>query len=72
MSDQFFHCVISPDFDVDFPMAKSLVRPRASDAMLGNDDVERLCLDCSREFYDNATNGNYNFGDMKQAYDWSV
>ncbi len=26
----------------------------------------------SREFYDNASSGNYTFGDMKLAYDWCV
>lgn len=29
-----------------------------------------ICLTCSREFYDNASSGNYRFGDMKLAYDW--
>ena len=34
--------------------------------------VEDVCLACSQEFYDNATSGNYHFGDMKLAYDWCV
>lgn len=29
-------------------------------------------MSCSREFYDNASSGNYKFGDMKLAYDWYV
>ncbi|KAF9015509.1 secretory pathway protein Sec39-domain-containing protein [Cyathus striatus] len=28
-----------------------------------------ICITCSREFYDNATSGNYKIGDMKLAYD---
>ncbi|KAG6841935.1 hypothetical protein C0991_005115 [Blastosporella zonata] len=31
--------------------------------------VEDICLECSREFYDNAQSGNYKFGDLKLAYD---
>lgn len=34
--------------------------------------IEEICLACSQEFYDNATSGNYHFGDMKLAYDWYV
>ena len=34
--------------------------------------VEEICLSVSQEFYDNATSGNYHFGDMKLAYDWWV
>lgn len=32
--------------------------------------IEAVCLSCSRELYDNASSGNYKFGDMKLAYDW--
>ena len=32
--------------------------------------VEDISLSVSQEFYDNATSGNYHFGDMKLAYDW--
>ncbi|KAG6862423.1 hypothetical protein C0995_011863 [Termitomyces sp. Mi166 len=31
--------------------------------------IEDICLECSREFYDNAQSGNYKFGDLKLAYD---
>ena len=34
--------------------------------------IETVCLSCSREIYDNASSGNYKFGDMKLAYDWYV
>jgi neuroblastoma-amplified sequence len=34
--------------------------------------IESVCLSCSREFYDNASSGNYKFGDMKLAYDWYI
>ena len=34
--------------------------------------VEEICLTSSRELYDNASSGNYNFGDMKLAYGWYV
>lgn len=37
---------------------------------LGAGEVEAICLDASREFYDNANSANYKFGDMKLAYDW--
>ena len=32
--------------------------------------IEDICLTSSQEFYDNASDGNYHFGDMKLAYDW--
>jgi len=35
-------------------------------------NVESICLSVSREFYDNASSGNYKTGDMKLAYDWSA
>ncbi|KAF9229146.1 Sec39-domain-containing protein [Gyrodon lividus] len=31
--------------------------------------IEDICLSVSREFYDNASSGNYKTGDMKLAYD---
>jgi len=34
--------------------------------------IEDICLSCSREFYDNATDGNYKVGDMSIAYNWWV
>lgn len=32
--------------------------------------IEAACLSASHEFYDNASSGNYNTGDMKLAYEW--
>jgi hypothetical protein len=31
--------------------------------------VEDICLSASKEFYDNASSGNFTFGDMKLAYE---
>ncbi|KAH8120216.1 Sec39-domain-containing protein [Phellopilus nigrolimitatus] len=52
-----------------FTIAKRVALPRHGERLLSPDVIESLCLDCSREFYDNASSGNYNFGDMKLAYD---
>ncbi|KAJ7630808.1 secretory pathway protein Sec39-domain-containing protein [Roridomyces roridus] len=38
---------------------------------LSSETLEDICLSCSRELYDNASSGNYTFGDMKLAYEWS-
>jgi len=37
---------------------------------LSDAKVEEVCLACSRELYDNASSGNYKFGEMKLAYEW--
>lgn len=37
---------------------------------LDSEVIEIVCLSSSRELYDNASSGNYKFGDMKLAYDW--
>ncbi|KAI0271351.1 Sec39-domain-containing protein [Gloeopeniophorella convolvens] len=50
-------------------MAKTLLRSRKSALSLNDHIVEEMCMIASREFYDNASSGNYNFGDMKLAYD---
>ena len=39
---------------------------------LSSEIIEAVCLACSREFFDNASSGNYKFGDMKLAYEWCV
>ncbi|EJD04059.1 Sec39-domain-containing protein [Fomitiporia mediterranea MF3/22] len=52
-----------------FAIAKQIIKPRHGERLLDAETIEKLCLDCSREFYDNASSGNYNFGDMKLAYD---
>ncbi|KAI5123560.1 hypothetical protein M0805_003379 [Coniferiporia weirii] len=62
----FFRGILSAG---KFVTAKHLISPRHGERLLEADVIESLCLDCSREFYDNASSGNYNFGDMKLAYD---
>ncbi|KAI0694873.1 secretory pathway protein Sec39-domain-containing protein [Cytidiella melzeri] len=52
-----------------FDIARSLLRTPKSRLQLPPAAVEDVCLACSREFYDNASSGNYHFGDMKLAYD---
>ncbi|KAH9944120.1 secretory pathway protein Sec39-domain-containing protein [Epithele typhae] len=52
-----------------FDIAKKLLRSRKMDLSLDDRVIEDICLTCSQEFYDNATSGNYHFGDMKLAYD---
>ncbi|KAL5534340.1 hypothetical protein ACEPAG_802 [Sanghuangporus baumii] len=52
-----------------FAIAKHLIQPRHGGRLLDPLTVDDICLDCSREFYDNASSGNYNHGDMKLAYD---
>jgi Secretory pathway protein Sec39 len=59
-------------FILELDIAKSLLRSKKSTLSLDDRAVEEICLTSSREFYDNASSGNYNFGDMKLAYDWYV
>ncbi len=59
-------------FPSELDIAKSLLRSKKSALALDDQAVEEICLTSSREFYDNAGSGNYNFGDMKLAYDWCV
>ncbi|KAJ4485984.1 secretory pathway protein Sec39-domain-containing protein [Lentinula aciculospora] len=51
-----------------FEVAKNLLR---SSPQLNFDGeiLEDICLACSHEFYDNASSGNYKFGEMKLAYE---
>ena len=52
----------------DFDIAKAMFRNR--NLQLSTETLEEICLTSSQEFYDNASSGNYHFGDMKLAYDW--
>ncbi|KAI0068370.1 Sec39-domain-containing protein [Artomyces pyxidatus] len=52
-----------------FDIAKSMLRSKKHPLSLDDDTIEDICLSASREFYDNASSGNYRFGDMKLAYD---
>ncbi|OJT04537.1 Neuroblastoma-amplified sequence [Trametes pubescens] len=53
----------------NFDIAKKLLHSSSVQLSLDHQVVEDICLACSQEFYDNATSGNYHFGDMKLAYD---
>lgn len=53
----------------NFTVAKSMLSPPRKKFDLEPATVEEICLACSREFYDNASSGNYNFGEMKLAYE---
>ncbi|GLB36025.1 putative secretory pathway protein Sec39 [Lyophyllum shimeji] len=52
-----------------FDIARGLLRSSGQKVSIDPIQVEDICLQCSREFYDNAQSGNYKFGDMKLAYD---
>ncbi|GAA5983715.1 hypothetical protein JCM5350_000680 [Sporobolomyces pararoseus] len=52
-----------------FSLAQSLFNPSSSKAPLEPHVVEDLVVSASREFYDNAEEGNMNRGDMKLAFD---
>ncbi|OSX67379.1 hypothetical protein POSPLADRAFT_1064054 [Postia placenta MAD-698-R-SB12] len=52
-----------------FDIAKNLLQSHNIHLSLDPRVIEDICLTCSQEFYDNATSGNYHFGDMKLAYD---
>ncbi len=56
----------------DFNFAKSMLYGPRSKLRLSSQAIESVCLACSREFYDNASSGNYKTGDMKLAYEWYV
>ncbi|KAI0673446.1 Sec39-domain-containing protein [Trametes maxima] len=53
----------------NFDIAKKLLHSPSVQLSLDPRAIEDICLSCSQEFYDNATSGNYHFGDMKLAYD---
>ncbi|TBU46087.1 secretory pathway protein Sec39-domain-containing protein [Dichomitus squalens] len=53
----------------NFDIAKKLLQSSNLKGSLDHQIIEDICLTCSQEFYDNATSGNYHFGDMKLAYD---
>ena len=54
--------------NTDFAIAKSMLYDKK--LALDSAVVEDICMSCSRELYDNASSGNYKFGDMKLAYEW--
>ena len=58
--------------NLDFSVAKKLLHSSSIALPLDQQVIGDICLACPQEFYDNATSGNYHFGDMKLAYDWYV
>ncbi|KIM47883.1 hypothetical protein M413DRAFT_62794 [Hebeloma cylindrosporum] len=53
----------------NFGVAKSMLYDRRHKLKLAPEIIEAVCLACSREFFDNASSGNYKFGDMRLAYE---
>ncbi|KAJ3816074.1 secretory pathway protein Sec39-domain-containing protein [Lentinula aff. lateritia] len=51
-----------------FEVAKDLLR-KTTQLEFDRESLEDICLACSHEFYDNASSGNYKFGEMKLAYE---
>lgn len=54
----------------DFAVAKRLKGRGNVAKYLTGPVVEEICLNVSRELYDNASSGNMHRGDMKLAYEW--
>ncbi|KAF9244577.1 secretory pathway protein Sec39-domain-containing protein [Melanogaster broomeanus] len=52
-----------------FHIAQDLLYQSHGKLVLPTATVEDICLSVSREFYDNASSGNYKVGEMKLAYD---
>ncbi|KAG9043406.1 hypothetical protein FS837_009657 [Tulasnella sp. UAMH 9824] len=52
-----------------FQLAKRLLNPRKGSPPLSEQTLQEICLTMSREFYDNASSGNFHIGEMKNAYD---
>ncbi|GAA6035906.1 hypothetical protein NBRC10512_007349 [Rhodotorula toruloides] len=52
-----------------FTLARSLLEPSSTSPPLEPQAVEDLVISASREFYDNAEEGNLHSGDMKMAFD---
>ncbi|KAJ3870256.1 secretory pathway protein Sec39-domain-containing protein [Lentinula novae-zelandiae] len=51
-----------------FEVAKNLLH-KTTQLKFDRESLEDICLSCSHEFYDNASSGNYKFGEMKLAYE---
>ena len=64
--DEFIELIPSAEFQI----AKTLLHTPQSKITLSPTTIEDICLSCSREFYDNAMDGNYKVGDMNIAYNW--
>lgn len=57
---------------IGFKIAKDILHSQNVNLALDPVVIEDICLSCSQEFYENASSGNYHFGDMKLAYEWWV
>ncbi|KAK7064331.1 Sec39 domain-containing protein [Favolaschia claudopus] len=53
----------------NFSVAKAVLISPKNKLSLSAEALEDICLSCSREVYDNASSGNYTYGDMKLAYE---
>ncbi|KAJ6519693.1 Sec39-domain-containing protein [Mycena sanguinolenta] len=53
----------------NFSITKAVIQSPKNKFSLSPEALEDTCLTCSRELYDNASSGNYKFGDMKLAYE---
>ncbi|KAJ7487460.1 secretory pathway protein Sec39-domain-containing protein [Mycena galericulata] len=68
--DEVMHIFLSGLLSTgNFNIAKTLMRSSKNKLSLTPEAIENICLSCSRELYDNASSGNYTFGDMKLAYE---
>lgn len=56
----------------EFGIARNMLHGHKSALKMDSTMIENIALSVSQELYDNATSGNYHFGDMKLAYDWWV
>ena len=66
-----YFCVAQTDYSpIEFDIAKGILRSPKSKLSLDSATVEDICLSASNEFYDNASSGNFKFGNMKLAYEW--
>lgn len=54
---------------LEFEVAKNLLH-KTTQLKFDRESLEDICLSCSHEFYDNASSGNYKFGEMNLAYEW--
>ncbi|KAJ8520114.1 hypothetical protein ONZ45_g3031 [Pleurotus djamor] len=50
-------------------IARELLGRMQDKSLVDSQVIEDICMACSNEFYDNASSGNYKFGDMKLAYE---
>ncbi|RUP51579.1 secretory pathway protein Sec39-domain-containing protein [Jimgerdemannia flammicorona] len=59
-------------FVTRFRLAREVLFPQDRPRPLDLQVTEKLVIDASREFFDNAESGNMNTGNLKLAYEWLV